>query len=183
MTLLLETPMLAEAAHPALPIEETLVELLDLRLQAEHAHWRFDGTDAKWIHRFLDGLILQYRDWHHEVAAHLAVMCPSAELHVETIAAVTPLKLLPEGQLSGRDAVEFFGERVERVCNRVRARAEAIESQDPASGQLLDEIACELGDHGGMLRENLASRQRLAAVRGRSAASPKQGGPDACRKN
>jgi starvation-inducible DNA-binding protein len=165
MTQSLETRPIAEAAEAAVPLEQTLVELIDLSLQAEQAHWSFAGPGSQGIHLFLDRLIDQYGDWHDELTERLGAISASSEGRVAILAAATPLELLPEGQLRDRDVIVFFDERITRLADRVRARLEPIGIDDPISQEILASIVSWLDKQSQMLRIHHAVRRRPTTLR------------------
>jgi starvation-inducible DNA-binding protein len=162
MIQLLATRPSEETADAAAPLQETLVELMDLRLQAEQAHWASAGKGSKGIHVFLDQLIDQYHAWHDDLIERLGAIGASSDGRLSTVAAATPLELLPAGELSDRDVVTFFDEKIGREADRVRARLEPVEAVDPVSRDLLAGIARWLDTQGVILSASLAARRRRA---------------------
>jgi starvation-inducible DNA-binding protein len=94
-----------ETAKAAESLQATLVELIDLSLQAKQAHWNLVGPSFGPIHLFLDELTDQYRDWYDEVAERLAAIGVSADGRIATVSAGTPLEPLPAGQLRDQDPI------------------------------------------------------------------------------
>ena len=156
MTQLLETRPTGETAASAEPLQATLVELIDLSLQAKQAHWNVVGPSFKAIHLFLDELTDQYRDWYDEVAERLAAIGVSPDGRVATLAASSPLESLPAGQLRDQDVLAFFDSRVTHVAGRVRARIDSVGAPDPVSQDLLVGIAHGLDKQRWMLRAHRA---------------------------
>jgi len=97
MTQLLQTDPTGDTAEVAKALQATLVELIDLSLQAKQAHWNVVGPSFKAIHLFLDELTDQYRDWYDEAAERLAAIGVSPDGRTATVAAGTPLEPLPAG--------------------------------------------------------------------------------------
>ena len=169
MTVITRTRPGRELTKTTGPLEATLVDLIDLNLQAEQARWVFVGPGTKGIHMFLDELVDRYRDWHDEIAERLRTLGLSSDEPVTVLAAVTPFELLPGGPLSDRDVVSFFDGRITRVAKRMSARAQSMGKQDPEGKDLLLEIADGLDKLGWMLRAHPAARRRLSLGRkGRS---------------
>ena len=165
--IVLDTSSDAETAGAASALEETLVNILDLSLLVEQAHWRFDGSGSKRIHRFLDDLLAQYAHWHEELNERLG--SPSND-RLATLAGDTPLDLLPAGKLRDHDVVAFLDGRFARVAERVRGRLEPADAHDPATRDLLMTVAGGLDRQGWMMRAYLASGAGPSAGRPRSAA-------------
>ncbi|NJD28352.1 MAG: DNA starvation/stationary phase protection protein [Chloroflexi bacterium] len=139
------------AIPPAVALQGTLVELIELALQGKQAHWNVEGPFFKPVHEQLDAFVGQYRDWYDEVAERLTAIGEAADGRTETVAATADLDRLPAGPLADRDVVEAFDERVALVARRVADRAAAIEG-DLASQDLLIGIIQGLDKQRWMLR-------------------------------
>ena len=156
MTQLLATRPTGETAKVAKPLQETLVELIDLSLQAKQAHWNVVGPSFKAIHLFLDELTDQYRDWYDEAAERLAAIGVSPDGRTATVAAGTLLEPLPAGQLRDADVLAFFETRVTQVADRLRARLDPVGAHDLVSQDLLVGIAHGLDKQRWMIRAHRA---------------------------
>lgn len=156
MTQLLQTQPTGETAKVAELLQATLVELIDLSLQAKQAHWNVIGPGFKGIHFFLDQVTDQYRDWYDEVAERLAAIFVSPDGRVSTVAASSPLAPLPAGQMRGEEVTAFFDERVSSVADNVRARLEPVGAHDLVSQDLLVGIVQGLDKQRWMLRAQRA---------------------------
>jgi starvation-inducible DNA-binding protein len=152
---LLETSPAEATAEAASPLEETLVDILDLSLQAEQVHWSVNRSGSKRVHGLLDDLLAQNRRWQERLSARLGD--PSKDRLV-SLAATTPLEFLPAGQLRDQDVVAFLDGRFTAVAERVRARLEPAGVHDPAARDLLAAIADGLDRQGWMLRAYLEAR-------------------------
>jgi len=156
MTQLLATRPTGNKAKVAEPLQATLVELVDLSLQAKQAHWNVVGPSFKAIHLFLDELTDQYRDWYDEVAERLAAIGVSPDGRIATVAAGTPLEPLPDGQLRDQDVLALFDELVTLVADRVRAGLEPVGAHDLVSQDLLVGIVGGLDKQRWMIRAHRA---------------------------
>lgn len=173
MTQLLATDPTTQTDHATGELEATLVDLVDLSLQAEQAQWTYLGPGSKGIRSFLDQLIDQYRDWHDDLAERLRAIGDSSPERVAKLAAATPLQLLPAGDLRDRDVVAFLDDRITRLAERVRARMEPVGDFDPASQNLLAGIVAWLDQQGRILRVHPDHRaiRPIRAIRRRAASS------------
>jgi starvation-inducible DNA-binding protein len=97
-----------KTAKAAESLQATLVELIDLSLQAKQAHWNLVGPSFGPIHLLLDELTDQYRDWYDELAERLVASGVSADGRIATVSAGTPLEPLPAGRLRDQDVLAFF---------------------------------------------------------------------------
>jgi starvation-inducible DNA-binding protein len=133
-------------------LQSTLVELIDLSLQAKQAHWNVVGPGFKPVHEFLDELTDSYRDWYDAVAERLTAVGRAPDGRSATVAGSTPLPALPPGPIQDQTALAMVQERVALVSAAVRRRAEALGETDLATQDLLIEILRGLEKQGWMLR-------------------------------
>jgi starvation-inducible DNA-binding protein len=140
------------ATDPATALQATLVELIDLALQAKQAHWNVVGPAFKPVHEFLDELTAEYRAWYDEVAERLAAIGGQPDGRAATVAATTRLPALPVGALEDQRVLAAFDERVTLVASNVQRRAEECGETDLATQDLLIEILGGLEKQRWMLR-------------------------------
>jgi starvation-inducible DNA-binding protein len=133
-------------------LQATLVELIDLSLQAKQAHWNVVGPAFKPVHEFLDELTGEYRDWYDLVAERLTAIGGTPDGRVGTVASSTPVPALPSGPIGDQAALAAFAERVMLVASSVRRRADRLADIDLASQDLLIEILRGLEKQRWMLR-------------------------------
>ena len=156
MTQLSPTDPTEATAKVAESLQATLVELIDLSLQAKQAHWNLLDPRFKPIRLLLDELTDEYRDWYDEVAERLAASGVAADGRIATVSAGTPLEPLPAGQLRDQDVLVFFDARVALVADRVRARLDPVGAHDLVSQALLLSIVRGLDDQRRMLHDQRA---------------------------
>jgi starvation-inducible DNA-binding protein len=152
MTQRLEPRPTGALAEQAKALQDTLVELIDLSLQAKQAHWNVVGPTFRPIHELLDEFTGSYRAWYDDVAERMAAIGVAPDGRSPTISGSTPLEQLPEGQLEDRVVLAGFDERVTAIASRIRDRIEAIGDQDLASQDLLIEIVRGMEKQRWMLR-------------------------------
>ena len=133
-------------------LQDSLVELIDLSLQAKQAHWNVTGPAFKPLHEFLDAMTAEYRGWYDDVAERLTAIGASPDGRATTVAAQTPLVQLPEGSLRDGELVALFLERVESVAGRVRERLGLVGEVDLVTQDLLIEVVHGLDKQAWMLR-------------------------------
>jgi starvation-inducible DNA-binding protein len=155
MTQTLE-PTASAAIDQAPALQATLVELIDLSLQAKQAHWNVVGPAFKPVHEFLDELASEYRDWYDTVAERLTAVGASPDGRSATVSGSTPLVALPAGPILDQPALAAFDERVTFVAAAIRERANLLGDVDLASQDLLIEILRGLEKQRWMLRSHRA---------------------------
>ena len=136
----------------AVALQDTLVELIDLSLQAKQAHWNVTGPNFRPLHEMLDDFVAQYRDWYDEVAERLAAIGVAPDGRAATVAAASSLEPLPAGPLEDRVVVPLIEERLSTVTRRVQERTKEIGEDDLVSQDLLIGIVHGLEKQGWMLR-------------------------------
>ena len=134
MTQLTQAP---RAAPTAAALQATLVELIDLSLQAKQAHWNVVGPNFRPLHEMLDEFADQYREWYDAVAERLTAIGVSPDGRVATISAQSLLDALPEGSLADRVLVPLIEDRLGDVTRRIRTRMEDLGEHDLVSQDLL----------------------------------------------
>ena len=132
-------------------LQQTLVELIDLSLQAKHYHWNVTGQEFRGVHLHLDEITDQVRLWYDDVAERLATLDVPPDGRLSTIATTTPLPSPTAGWQPDADAVAAMQGRLEEIANRINARAAVIEDDLVTQGILL-EIAGGLAKHAWMMR-------------------------------
>ncbi len=137
-------------------LQATLVELIDLSLQAKQAHWNVVGPSFKPVHEFLDELTAEYRDWYDMVAERITAIGHAPDGRSATVAASTPLSPLPIGPIQDRVALGTFDQRVTVVAANIRRRVEVLADIDVATQDLLIEVLRGLEKQRWMLRAHMA---------------------------
>jgi starvation-inducible DNA-binding protein len=151
MTLTASRPE-ATAADQAALLQATLVELIELSLQAKQAHWNVVGPTFKPIHEFLDEMTDQYRGWYDDVAERLTAIGVAPDGRSQTIVAARPFESLPAGALGTGTIGPLFDERVSALATRLHQRAAEIGDTDLATQDLLVEILRGVEKQRWMLR-------------------------------
>ena len=133
-------------------LQATLVELLDLSLDAKQAHWNVVGPGFKPVHEFLDELTDQYRDWYDTVAERMTAIGASPDGRSATVAATTPLGTLPAGAIADQAALAAMDERVTLVASHVQGRIDDLGDRDLATQDVFIELLRGLEKQRWMLR-------------------------------
>ena len=152
MTQILDRPTAGSATDQATLLQQTLVELLELSLQAKQAHWNVVGPTFKPIHEFLDEMTDQYRGWYDDVAERLTAIGVAPDGRSQTIATALTFESLPTGALYTNIVGPLFDERISSLAARLHQRAADIGDTDLASQDLLVEILRGVEKQRWMLR-------------------------------
>ncbi len=154
MTQALQPDYEVETIDEAHALQATLVELIDLSLQAKQAHWNVVGPAFKPVHEFLDELTDAYRGWYDDVAERLTAIGVSPDGRVATVHGSTLLEAFAPGPMVTSDVLIGMDQRVTGLASRVRERAEAA-GEDLATQDLFIEILRGLEKQRWMIRAHL----------------------------
>jgi starvation-inducible DNA-binding protein len=113
-------------------LQATLVDLIDLALQAKQAHWNVTGPNFRSVHLQLDEMMTEYRAWSDVVA--------------ERIVAI----------VGDHDVIGLFVERLEAAAQAFRDRMDRLGDTDPVSQDTLIEIVAGIEKQLWMVRTQLA---------------------------
>ena len=130
-------------------LQETLVDLVDLTLQAKQAHWNVVGPRFRSVHLQLDELVEQTRAFADRVAERIVTLGDPAEGSASAIDHQTKIDPLPGGFIQDADAVKLFIERLDTACGRIRRNLSG--SPDPVSHDLLVQLLGKLEEQMWML--------------------------------
>lgn len=133
-------------------LQDSLVELIDLSLQAKHYHWTVVGSEFRGVHLHLDEITDAVRLWYDDVAERLATLDVAPDGRLGTVAAGTPLPTAGKGWQKDVDAVTAMCGRLEEVAGRIERRAGEIGDSDLVTQGIFLEIAGGLQKHAWMLR-------------------------------
>lgn len=136
-------------------LQATLIELLDLTLQAKQAHWTVVGPRFRPLHLQLDEMVEAYRAWTDRVAERMSAVGIWPDGRVRTVTEGTPFAEVPEGAIEDDEVVRLFVERVGEAAGRVRRRVERLEV-DLVSQEVLLEVLSGLEEQLWMLQAQQA---------------------------
>jgi starvation-inducible DNA-binding protein len=156
MTTLTEAKPTRLAAEETSALQATLVELIDLSLDAKQAHWNVIGPGFKPVHGFLDELTDQYRDWYDTVAERMTAIGASPDGRSATVVGTTQLATLPAGAIVDQAALAAMDERVTLVAANIQARIDSLGERDLATQDVFIEVLRGLEKQRWMLRAHLA---------------------------
>ncbi|HZU17463.1 MAG TPA: DNA starvation/stationary phase protection protein [Candidatus Dormibacteraeota bacterium] len=133
-------------------LQELLVELIDLSLQAKQAHWNVIGGRFRALHEQTDELAAAARGWSDLVAERLLALGVAADGRAATVARDSRLSPFPEGRVEDGRVVELMGERLLETVQSARRRLGALGERDLVSQDLVAEIIAGLEKHLWMLQ-------------------------------
>lgn len=121
-------------------LQDTLVELTDLALQAKQAHWNVTGRHFMPLHEQLDTLTAELRAGSDEVAERSVTIGYAPDGRSSTVAKESPLAEMPGGSLTDSGVVDLVVQALDTVVERLRARVGRLDSLDPVSQDVLIDV-------------------------------------------
>lgn len=141
-----ETPEIVTAS-----LQQALVDLIDLSLQAKQAHWNVYGPQFRAVHLHLDEIVDELRIWSDDVAERLAALGTSPDGRAGTVAADSAVESYDAGAVAADKVVVQFAERLSAAADRIKDELPELEPDLP-SQDLLTTIAFGLEKHAWMFR-------------------------------
>ncbi|MBD8062938.1 Dps family protein [Oceanitalea stevensii] len=133
-------------------LQETLVDLIDLSLQAKQAHWNIYGSHFRSVHLQLDEVTAEVRLASDDVAERLVAIGGEPDGRASTVASSTQVESLSGGRLPDDKVIRQFEERLQSVADRIKSKLDDVEESDPLSHDLLVTVASGLEKQAWMFR-------------------------------
>jgi starvation-inducible DNA-binding protein len=142
----------SDQAVTAQALQDALVDLLDLQLNAKQAHWTLFGPRFRSLHQQLDELVTTTRDSADLLAERCATIGSPPDGRAATVTAAGRLPALPAGWLKDTTALDLVTASMSVLVTRMRRRIEATATADPVTQDLLIAVTGELEKHHWMLQ-------------------------------
>lgn len=120
-----------------LHLQSSLIDQIDLALQAKQAHWNLRGPGFRSVHLHLDEIIDGAREASDEIAERIAALGVAADGRAATVAHSTELDNFPAGIVSVQDAIRVISDHMATCSTSLRARISKVGDDDPISEDLL----------------------------------------------
>lgn len=126
-------------APPALieALQDVLVDLLELQLQAKQAHWNLVGKGFRSVHLALDEVVDASRTFSDEVAERMRALHATPDGRSDTVAATTTLPVFPAGEVEASETIDLIVQRLEAAVATMRRVHDVVDEADPTSADLL----------------------------------------------
>ncbi|MHA6795631.1 Dps family protein [Pseudonocardia bannensis] len=125
-------------------LQATLVDLLDLSLEAKQAHWNLVGRQFHDVHQHLDELVGVARQYSDQVAERAAAIGVPPDGRPTTIAEQSGIPRMDEGWVKDRDVIGQIAESLDVAVRRIRPRIQETEKSDLVTQDLFIEITGQL---------------------------------------
>ncbi len=148
-------------AQFASDLQQVLVDLIALQLQAKQAHWNLVGHNFRDLHLQLDDIADAARESADTIAERMRAMGAVPDGRAPTVAATANLTPLPAGELGTSNAVDLVTGSLRVLTALLRAVHDRIDAEDPSTSDLFHGIIIELEKQAWMLSaENRAASRR-----------------------
>jgi starvation-inducible DNA-binding protein len=139
------------SARLAADLQEVLVDLIALHLQAKQAHWNVVGHNFRDLHLQLDGIVEIARDASDTVAERMRALGAIPDGRAPTVASTATLTPLPAAELPSTEAVDLITDSLSAVAATIRKVHDEIDAEDPSTSDLLHAIIDQVEKQAWML--------------------------------
>jgi starvation-inducible DNA-binding protein len=133
-------------------LQQVLVDLIELHLQAKQAHWNIVGINFRDLHLQLDELVDAAREAGDNIAERLRALAATPDGRSDTVAATTSLPQFPAGEQDTRVVVDLITTRVYATVDTIRSVHDAVDAEDPTTSDLLHQIIDSLEKLAWMIK-------------------------------
>ncbi|MFS7879309.1 Dps family protein [Streptomyces asiaticus] len=139
------SPQLAQA------LQQIVVDLVELHLQGKQAHWNVVGHNFRDLHLQLDQIVDDARESADTIAERMRALAAIPDGRSETVAATTTLPAFPPGEASVSTVVDLTTARLRATADTLRTLHDQVDTEDPATADLLHAIIDSLEKHAWMV--------------------------------
>ncbi|MEE4595429.1 DNA starvation/stationary phase protection protein [Streptomyces sp. DSM 41524] len=139
------SPQLAQA------LQQIVVDLVELHLQGKQAHWNVVGHNFRDLHLQLDQIVDDARESADTIAERMRALAAIPDGRSETVAATTTLPAFPPGEASVSTVVDLITARLRATADTLRTLHDQVDTEDPATADLLHAIIDSLEKHAWMV--------------------------------
>lgn len=133
-------------------LQGSVVDLIDLTLQAKQAHWNLIGSNFRSLHLQLDEVVDVARQHTDTLAERAIAIGVNPDGRAETVAKSAHNDQVPEGYIKDRDVVTAFVALLGRIAERFRVRIAETDEPDPVTQDLLIAAAQDIEQQHWMLQ-------------------------------
>ncbi|MEL7059025.1 MAG: DNA starvation/stationary phase protection protein [Acidobacteriota bacterium] len=128
-------------------MQRSLVDLIDLHLQAKQAHWNLRGNRFRSLHLQLDELFETVRQAVDQVAERITTLGVAVDGRAKEVAEASRLDEFPEGFIHWSSIVPTISDRLSATSRGLRQDIAVVHEFDPISEDLLIGIVAEVEEH------------------------------------
>ncbi|MGN0064782.1 MAG: Dps family protein [Nocardioides sp.] len=142
------TQTLQHTAHPAFQasrqladhLQQMLVDLTDLHLQAKQLHWNVVGKNFRDMHLVLDEVTDAAREFSDTVAERMRAIYVTPDGRAATVAAQTSLPAAPTDEIDTADATDAIVASLYATAGTARRIHDEVDAEDPTTADILHTV-------------------------------------------
>jgi len=142
------TQTLQHTAHPAFQaskrlgdnLQQMLVDLIDVHIQAKQLHWNVVGKNFRDTHLVLDEVVDAARGFSDDIAERMRAIYVTPDGRVDTVAAQSSLPKAPADEIDTADTVDAIVASLYAVAGTARRIHDEVDDEDPTSADMLHAI-------------------------------------------
>jgi len=142
------TQTLKHTSHPAFQgskqlakhLQQMLVDLTDLHLQAKQLHWNVVGKNFRDTHLVLDEVVDAARDFSDDIAERMRAVHAIPDARSATVAAQSSLPDVTAYEIDTADTVDAIVASLYAVAGTARRIHDDVDAEDPTSADMLHAI-------------------------------------------
>ncbi|NOQ00008.1 MULTISPECIES: DNA starvation/stationary phase protection protein [Mycolicibacterium] len=128
------------AAALSVPLQQVLVDLIELGLQGKQAHWNVVGTNFRDLHLQLDEVVDFAREAADTIAERMRALDAVPDGRSDTVVATTTLPEFPAYERSSAEVVDLITARTYATVGTLRGVHDAVDEQDPTTADILHQL-------------------------------------------
>ncbi|MEX3657464.1 MAG: DNA starvation/stationary phase protection protein [Mycolicibacterium fortuitum] len=128
------------AAALSVPLQQVLVDLVELGLQGKQAHWNVVGTNFRDLHLQLDEVVDFAREAADTIAERMRALDAVPDGRSDTVVATTTLPEFPAYERSSAEVVDLITARIYATVGTLRGVHDAVDEQDPTTADILHQL-------------------------------------------
>lgn len=128
------------AAALSAPLQQVLVDLIELGLQGKQAHWNVVGTNFRDLHLQLDEVVDFAREAGDTIAERMRALDAVPDGRSDTVVATTTLPEFPAYERSSAEVVDLITARIYATVGTLRGVHDAVDEQDLTTADILHQL-------------------------------------------
>ena len=125
-------------------LQRVLTDLIALELVGKQIHWNIVGPNFRDVHLNLDDVVDIAREGSDEVAERMRAINAVPDGRPTTVSAATTVPAAPEGEILTGEGVAYIVSAIEAVVATLRGVDEDVDSEDPASSGIVEDLIGKL---------------------------------------
>lgn len=138
-------------------LQKVLVNLIDLQLVGKQAHWNVVGPSFRSLHLNLDNVVEIARDGGDVIAERMRALHATPDGRSKVVSAHSTLPDFVPGEISTHDAIRAIVQAVDATVKTLRDVHDGVDSEDPATADILHEFIIKLEQQSWFLSAELRS--------------------------